>query len=209
MTKRQFVVIAFRLFALYLGFTVVTNLGNILSLYLRSIAFERIPESLAYFATGFTILGALAVIALLWRRSEWIMEKIFRTASLTDPTTDISTEANDRVESAQSTVNFYETQISMNGLEQLGLCLLGLFEAFNALPSVIRDIVELTFPLLGFGKAGIDFQAFAIRVSPQDIITFILGVWLFLRPWQFQGWIEKFKPKEEIAEEERDPKLPS
>ncbi len=45
--------------------------------------------------------------------------------------------------------------------------------------------------------------------SLEDIIQFALGIWLFLRPWQFQGWIEKFKPKEELSEDETPTKLSS
>ena len=97
-------------------------------------------------------------------------------------------------------MDYYETPISNEGIQLIAFSLIGAWEVFTHLYSIF-GIAQL-FIESGQKNSVIDLyrSAIGIRELAASIIQLALGVWLFLRPWQFQGWIEKFKPKVEEME---------
>src|SRR5271169_5650375 len=81
MTKRQFVVLAFRLFALYLVFNLLTSLGYFFGSF-RLIGFGGGVSDIL--APTFALCIILFLISLLWRKSEWVMQKVFAIPILSD-----------------------------------------------------------------------------------------------------------------------------
>jgi hypothetical protein len=202
MTKRQFVVIAFRLFALYLGFVLISSIGFLFN-SLRFPGFNGgISEILA---PSFAICITLFLISLLWRKSEWLMQKVFAIPILSDQTLDADpdvqkTEAheNDRNpdNEAPLMMDYYETPISIESIELVAFSLLGLWAAMSSIPALVKEINSaLENPIYQTVGSVVRWS-----ILPH-IIELGLGIWLFLRPWQFQGWIEKFKPKDDSLEE--------
>ncbi|MFI5201125.1 MAG: hypothetical protein ACHQNE_01900 [Candidatus Kapaibacterium sp.] len=148
MTKRQFVVLVFRLFALYLLLNLISNLAYIL----RSS--EMPGGGIANFLIGgFAIFIALAFISLLWKKSEWLMLKVFAIPALSEePLAEgmenfqtMPTEATERVEAPYQEENselmdYYETPLSIESIELVAFSVVGLWVAINALPSLTRSI---------------------------------------------------------------------
>jgi hypothetical protein len=204
MTKRQFVVLVFRLFALYLLFNFITNLGYLIGFVSQSNDFEL------YLTPAFTIFATLALISFLWRRSEWLMEKIFAIPALSDKTiiveplpssTDDVEKISEDSPKSFEIMDYYETPISKESLEIIAFSLIGAWAIFNYLPrflSWVEFIIELirgnpiVTSLFSLERLASDLFA--------SVIQFSLGIWLFLRPWQFQEWIEKFKPQHDKDE---------
>src|SRR6187455_3153506 len=84
MTKRQFFVIAFRVLAIYLLLNFIGNFSSILATYRRS---TLLPGSSTFFSVGMiglTLVGALFITWLLWKKSEWLMERILAVPILQD-----------------------------------------------------------------------------------------------------------------------------
>ncbi|HEX5316057.1 MAG TPA: hypothetical protein VFX22_05345 [Candidatus Kapabacteria bacterium] len=79
MTKRQFVVLAFRLFALYFAFSLITNLGYFFQMLQLQSEFVGGALTAAF---GVAIL--LFALSLLWRKSEWLMQRVFAIPLLSD-----------------------------------------------------------------------------------------------------------------------------
>jgi hypothetical protein len=86
-------------------------------------------------------------------------------------------------------MDYYETPISIESIELVAFSLVGLLVAFPALTRVIGGLNDI---LLKLPYHDLSFDIHSIL---PNAIQSGLGIWLFLRPWQFQGWIEKFKPK--------------
>ncbi|HET6400768.1 MAG TPA: hypothetical protein VFH95_05145 [Candidatus Kapabacteria bacterium] len=194
MTKRQFVVLAFRLFALYLVFNVITNLGYFLSM----LQFEHDFAGAALTA-AFGIAILLFALSLLWRKSEWLMEKVFAIPALSndpEPESEDTGSVHDSTNSGakslmdRAEVDYYETPLSAESLQTVAFSLTGLWAIFNNLPHLVREL-DVTFG----GAIPPASNWYAMSLWLPDTIVVALGLWLFLRPWQFQGWIEKFKPK--------------
>jgi hypothetical protein len=208
MTKRQFVVLAFRLFALYLVFNLVSNLG-----YIFSIKSGLGAGVLNYYLIpGVAIFASLAFISLLWLKSEWLMQKIFAILVLSDDAKIVDDESNSegQVERASENIpeiigiqDYYETPLTKESVEIVAISVVGLWATFNQLPHLFKVLDLVISPISFF------LNWFTIRMLLPDLIQVALGIWLFLRPWQFQGWIEKFKPKAVPADDESDPKLSS
>jgi len=78
MTKTQFVVLVFRLFALYLVFSLISSVGTFYQIIVRS------QGATGWLATAIGICIFLAAISLLWIKSEWLMQKVFAIPSLSD-----------------------------------------------------------------------------------------------------------------------------
>jgi hypothetical protein len=200
MTKRQFVVLAFRLFALYLLFNLITSIGS----FFNSMTGARSGgSSSGIWVGGFAICIILWLISLLWRKSEWLMQKVFAIPVLSDITpqeVDVvvqkrsdeasMVEAQNNSNEVPEETDYFEAPITMEAIQLVAFSVIGLWVAFNAFPNLIR---EVTLFFTG--------SSFLAKLSVEWLIPYliqiVLGVWLFLRPWQFQGWIEKFKPKED------------
>ncbi len=209
MTKRQFVVLAFRLFALYLLINFISNFGYLIGFASHS------DDITPYLTTLFTIFATLTLITFLWRRSEWLMEKVFAIPALSDKTitVELLPGSTDDVENISEDspmsfeiMDYYETPISKESIESIAFSLIGAWAIFNYLPrfmSWVEFIIQLirgnpnVTGLFSVERVSIDFFSGIIQVG--------LGIWLFLRPWQFQGWIEKFKPKEDTEEQGERP----
>jgi hypothetical protein len=200
MTKRQFVVLAFRLFALYLIINLVPHIDTMASGSGRRVTITEVV----------TICNYLYFIYLLWMKGEWLMEKVFAIPVLSDVSTEETQEADPMQpqmtaeivprnpdDEAPEIMDYYEAPISMESIEILLLCLVGLWTAFAAIPNVVREINDaIENPMFSYGL----WISIRWHILP-DFIQLALGIWLFLRPWQFQGWIEKFKPKGDLSEE--------
>jgi len=196
MTKRQFVVLAFRLFALYLVFNLITNLGYFLSM----LQFERGFAGAALTA-AFGIAILLFALSFLWRKSEWLMQKVFAIPALSDeillakdvPYPDEPKDsASKSIPEAIEMQDYYETPLSKESVELVAFSVLGLWAVFSSLPRLLNEIVRYFDSSLSFSRLS---GLYSISSILGEAIPVVLGVWLFLRPWQFQGWIEKFKPK--------------
>lgn len=181
MTKRQLVVLVFRLFALYFSFNFIESLASYIS------ASKIGGEGL--FVTLFVLAAVLFFVSLLWRKSEWLMQKIFAVPSLQDqptaPQSDSAMDSSSEIE----IIDYYETPVSAEALQILAFSLFGLHEVLNAIPQVLRE-GQLFFEEGGY-----------YRFDPNSILPilfqFVGGFWLLLRPWQLQEWIAKFRPAEE------------
>ncbi len=201
MTKRQFVVLVFRLFALYLLFNIITSLGTLFQ------TASKVPGIAGFWVSAFMICVMVFAISLLWRKSEWLMQKVFAipvlsdalrdngqgvTQTLSSESAEVATQRLD--EEAPEMIDYYETPISMESIQTLAFSVVGLWAALTALTTLLREInISLTAPIYS--------SEFSLEFILPSAIQLCLGVWLFLRPWQFQGWIEKFKPKGETDEE--------
>jgi hypothetical protein len=201
MTKRQFVILAFRLFALYLVFNLLSNLSSILN-----PAFIPRGGITNFLIAGFAIFIALTFISLLWRKSEWLMQKVFAIPVLSDVVPQEDHEVTQReprevaegfteghIEEASGMMDYYETPISEEGIQLVAFSVVGLWAIFNILPSLVREIDMVAMDMFRTKEEVFKF------LLPQ-LLQFALGVWLFLRPWQFQGWIKKFKPQHDRDE---------
>jgi hypothetical protein len=198
MTKRQFVVLVFRLFALFLLFHAITNFANLLRM-------TTLPgeETTGWLLAGFALFFWLLVISVLWRKSEWLMEKVFAIPSLSDNTLLVKPAIEDAPRSSSETPevfevqDYYETPVSLEGIQLIAFSVVGLWAVFDHIPSLLKDLNFLLSPL-GDSKS-------ALRWLYPEILVVGLGVWLFLRPWQFQDFIRKFWPKE--AESAENPQV--
>jgi hypothetical protein len=199
MTKRQFVVLAFRLFALYLLFNLLSGLATIFK-----IASSPGAGVTLYLVAGFAIFIALAFITLLWRKSEWLMQKVFAIPILSDAMLEGGvagthvqsqevTVVQTHIQEAPEMMDYYETPISMESIQVVAFSVLGLWVAMDSLPTVVRESYMF---LLNPFPTGRDSMMWVVPY----LLQLALGVWLFLRPWQFQGWIEKFKPQHDKDE---------
>jgi hypothetical protein len=198
MTKRQFVVLVFRLFALYLILNLLTTLPYIFNL-------PHLPgEGLAHFLlAGFTIFIAFALISLLWRNSEWLMQKVFAIPALADDIKLVEEESvtegqveglSERLPDVIEIQDYYETPLTKESVEVIAFSVVGLWATFTYLPHLLRDI-EMSLMTKSFA-----IESISINLLLPDLIQLALGIWLFLRPWQFQGWIEKIKARPKNAE---------
>ncbi len=147
MTKRQFVVLAFRLFALYLVFNLLSGLATIFK-----IASSPGAGITLYLVVGFAIFIALALITLLWRKSEWLMQKIFAIPALSDVMPengqDVAQEPHNESTKglAQSLdaetpamMDYYETPISMESIQIVAFSVVGIWVAMDSLPTIVRE----------------------------------------------------------------------
>jgi len=190
MTKRQFVVLVFRLFALYLLSNAIQNLAFVL----------RTVMTLNGGVTGvllalFSLFVVLFVISLIWRKSEWLMEKIFAVPALSDKVMEVKVVEGDQDELADSPLgietfevqDYYETPISFESAQILAFSILGLWLAVTELPSFLATL-------------DLRIQVSSLTGNYWSLITHFIpiaiGIWLFLHPWQIQEWIRKFWPKE-------------
>jgi hypothetical protein len=219
MTKRQFVVLAFRLFALYLLFNLVSQLGYLVD-GLSMVLLDGGSMGTMYLAAAVSICISLSVIALLWRKSEWLMQKIFAIPALSDktievvPELDSTNEAEDTTEKPANSfeiMDYYETPISNESLELIAISIIGIWAVLTYAPRLSDDIVFVVESVGSHATVYNTFRDFwrSITALFVGVAEVGLGVRLFLRPWQFQGWIEKFKPKGDADEDESDPKLSS
>ncbi len=143
MTKRQFVVLAFRLFALYLFVNLVPHIDLMASGSGRRVTITEM----------ITICNYLYFMYLLWMKGEWLMEKVFAIPVLSD----VDKEETQEVDSLQlqmtseivprspdnevsEVMDYYEAPISMESIEILLLCVVGLWAAFTAIPNLVREI---------------------------------------------------------------------
>jgi hypothetical protein len=205
MTKRQFVVLAFRLFALYLLFNLISELGYLINGFSITLTSGGSLGTM-YLATAVSICISLAVISFFWRKSEWLMEKIFAIPALSDKTmevapelelTDDAEDITERPANSFEIMDYYETPISIESLELIAFSIMGIWAVFTYTPRLLDDIA---LAVESEGKNAMVFNTFRdfwrnITAMLGNVIEVALGIWLFLRPWQFQGWIEKFKPK--------------
>gem|GEM_PF-7089021 len=194
MTKRQFVVLVFRLFALYLVFSLISSVGTFYQIIVRS------QGATGWLATAIGICIFLAAISLLWIKSEWLMQKVFAIPSLSDdiklvpdePFTQGQIEGvSEKLPEVIEIQDYYEAPLTKESIEIVVFSAIGLYISLNALLGFLREIVFFN-PLLFDTRINWEF------LFPYSV-QLVLGVWLFLRPWQFQGWIEKFKPKPDEA----------
>ena len=210
MTKRQFVVLVFRLFALYLLFTLIPQIGfyinNFITYGTRGFSTTIYIEA----AVGIGI--DLAILTLLWNGSEWLMQKIFATPVLSDnqtviekelPITSQSEDAKKYSVNVETTRAYYDSELSRKSIELILFSGIGLWTIFHQLPQIAKDsdfvfgvTNDITSPFATLFREG-----FIRERLVEDLIPIVFGLWLFLRPWQFQGWIEKFKPKAIVAKE--------
>ena len=159
-----------------------------------------------YLVAGFAIFIALAFITLLWRKSEWLMQKIFAIPALSDVmpengqdvAQELHNESTDGIVHSLDTetpamMDYYETPISMESIQIVAFSVVGIWVAMDSLPTIVRESYMF---LLGPFPSGQDAMLWIVPY----LLQFVLGVWLFLRPWQFQGWIEKFKPQHDKDE---------
>lgn len=199
MTKRQFVVLAFRLFAIYLLFNLIANIGYILS-WTQTRSLYGANQTLAILSAVITFLIAFTIIYLIWRKSEWIMSRIFSTpvlsADASEEKIDDGRARNDLHSNLLS--NYYEAPVSIQNITELAFSFIGILEVFNSLPRLIGGIQDSLFRL------PFHDTAFDLHVIVPPTIEVCLGLWLFLRPWQFQEWIERFKPKAAVSNKESD-----
>jgi hypothetical protein len=190
MTKRQFVVLVFRLFALYLLSNAIQNVAFVLKMV--TALNEGISGIL--FAL-FSLFVVLFIISLIWRKSEWLMEKIFAVPALSDTMIEVKVvEEEQNVPTVGSigsetfeVQDYYETPISFEGVQILAFSILGLWLVVTELPSFMATL-DLRIQVSSF--AGNYWTLIT------HFIPIVFGLWLFLRPWQFQQWIWKFWPKE-------------
>ncbi len=152
---------------------------------------------IGFLATAIVICISLAAISLLWIKSEWLMQKVFAIPSLSDDIKLVPEEPfnQDQVEGLSEKLpdvieiqDYYETPLTKESLEIVVYSGIGLWVALNSLPYLIRIIVNV-IPVFGFMVWN------NIEYLIPGLLQFVVGIWLFLRPWQFQGWIEKFKSK--------------
>jgi uncharacterized membrane protein len=202
MTKRQFVVLAFRLFALYLVFNVITNLGYFLSMLQFEHGFAGAALTAAF---GIAIL--LFALSLLWRKSEWLMQKIFAIPSLSDDVLLVEDKpfregqvegVSEHIPGVIEMQDYYETPVTKESIELIAFSVVGLWAAFSYLPRLLSVLVGYFDSSSALSRLS---GLYSISTIFGDAIPVALGLWLFLRPWQFQGWIEKFKPKGNSTEE--------
>ncbi len=177
MTKRQFTVLAFRLFALYFSFNFIERLGSFISA-------SRMEGSTGLILSLFVFAAVLFFVSLLWRKSEWLMKKIFAVPSLQDKAPEIS-EGEVTVETKVEIIEYYETPLSAESIELVAFGLFGLHEVLNALPEITRE-------LQGYFAEGA-YHTFTLDQILPMLFQFGVGLWLLLRPWQLQDWIAKFR----------------
>lgn len=127
------------------------------------------------------------------------MEKVFAIPTLSDHaviskntdevTNEIIPASTEAEAEAIAIQDYYETPLSIEGIQLIAISIVGLWCALTRLSSLVQHLVDIiTTPR--FFSAMISWPYLIA-----DIITVGLGAWLFLRPWQFQQWIEKLKPK--------------
>lgn len=202
MTKRQFVVLAFRLFALFLAFNVVTNIGYILSM--ARDPFTSVISRIA--AVGFALSVSLLLIWLLWKRSEWLMEKVFAIPALSDSESeaaehdrsDAGVGPGQNFEGETRERDYYETPLSKESIELVAFSVVGLWAVFNRLPYLFRVIGSVV------GSGYFYLNWITVGALLPDLVQVSLGLWLFLRPWQFQEWIEQLKPNPTMSKPGED-----
>jgi hypothetical protein len=199
MTKRQFVVLAFRLFSVYLLFSILSQLGYFIN-GLTLVILNGGSLGTMYLAAAVSICFSLAVITFLWRKTEWLMERIFAIPSLANLE---SPKNPDQVEHSVNNLvglekpDYYETPVSSESLQIVAFSLLGAWAVIYNLPTLL-SILSMFF--ISRNKSGRDpfmddFQRDIPRLISHAVVI-ALGIYLFLRPWQFQEWIWKFWPKE-------------
>src|ERR1051325_11057496 len=84
MSKRQFFVIAFRVIAIYLFLSLIGNLSSYLVTVRRTAYLDSTTTIFAIGVVGLSIVGFLFVVWLLWKKSEWLMERILAVPILQD-----------------------------------------------------------------------------------------------------------------------------
>jgi hypothetical protein len=219
MTKRQFVVLAFRLFALYLLFSLISPLVFFTIHLIENLSNGGHFDEL-YIEAVLSLALELVLIVFLWIKGDWLMKRIFATPALTDTAASVEKntgmtaqiEADSEEVCATSKIkNNFNYPISKGTIELIAFSAIGLWVAFNQVPKLLQDSSLVRTITTGNGNpfSAMFAREFERSKSLEDIIQFALGIWLFLRPWQFQGWIEKFKPKEELSEDETPTKLSS
>lgn len=183
MTKRQFVVLAFRLYALYLVFNLLTSIGSYMSVirFDRAVGGANLVEWIGL--VGLSILGFLFVIWLFWAKSEWLMERILAVPVLQE-TPEIEIEDPSEVLAERDP---YSARLTPEVITQVAFSVIGLFAALQSLPRLLRDLQRAIEP---FGHSTTDLN---IAYLLPEGLTLSIGVWLFLRPWQWQQWVWKLR----------------
>ncbi|HEX5316056.1 MAG TPA: hypothetical protein VFX22_05340 [Candidatus Kapabacteria bacterium] len=93
--------------------------------------------------------------------------------------------------------DYYDAPLTKDCVEQTAFSMVGLWVAFTYLPRLLSVLVGYFNSSSALSRLT---GLYSISTICGDAVPFILGLWLFLRPWQFQGWIEKFKPKQQEEE---------
>ncbi len=157
---------------------------------------------------AFGIAVLLYALSLLWRKSEWLMQKIFAIPALSDDVglvedkpfregqvEGVSEHIPGAIEKMQ---DYYETPLSKESVELIAFSVVGLWATFSYLPRLLSVLVGYFDSSSALSRLT---GLYSISTICGDVIPIILGLWLFLRPWQFQGWIEKLKPKAASTDE--------
>jgi hypothetical protein len=194
MTKRQFVVIAFRLFAIYLAINAIERAADTIR-YFNS----PIHDSVASDVIG--LLFALAIegwiFYILWSKTEWLMHKMFESRAFTDPEpSEVIVEDTSEIKD-----DYYEERVSTESVECTVVGLLGLWLSISYVPRLLSQLINYFFNTPRIPSLGYDYHT-------QDLINILVwslpqaafGLWLLLRPWQLQVWLSKMRPQTDEEE---------
>ena len=135
------------------------------------------------------------------------MQKVFAIPILSDVALEahLDVQQTEAPENAQNSdhempvvMDYYETPISIESIGLVAFSLLGLWAAVTSVPTSVKEINSaLVSTIYDYSISSVIIRW---SILPH-LIEFGIGIWLFLRPWQFQGWIEKFKRKDDSSEE--------
>jgi hypothetical protein len=192
MTKRQFVVIAFRVIAVYLFLNFITNLSSFLRTIRTSLLVDDTSSVFIIGVVGLSIVAALFVFWLLWHKSQWMMERILAVPVLQDePLTEVETKLNN----AEQPIAYdpYDSPLTTNSITQIAFSAIGLSTSLTLLPHLLHSFRSIT---LGFDTESYFDRPSWIGDLLPELIPLAIGIWLFLRPWQWQQWLSKLKPTE-------------
>ncbi len=167
MSKRQFVVLAFRLFALYLAFELLLNLSKIFST--PSTLGPRFFISFLGPSAAATL--ALGLIFILWRKTAWL-----KTSG-----TPVSTSSSGRW------LNPFENPYI------LVVSIIGIWEVFHNLSGVFADVSFIYLPTIARGPFDMLFTGLWISEMVPAAVSVLLGAWIFMLPWHLQKMMEKYE----------------
>ncbi len=152
MTKRQFTVLVFRLFAVFLSLQLLSTIGEFIRTFGSLIGMSW------FFISGLLLNVVLPgwVIWLLWSRAEWLMQRIFSSPSLESDSLSTFSQVDSRETDNQKTNanlgswrevapkenQLHNEPLNIQGVEVTALTVLGAYLFMSAIPSAVLEILE-------------------------------------------------------------------
>jgi len=206
MSKRDTIIVVFRVIAIFVLFTLVTNISTILqiwfsprylhdlSLFSRYLLETSLVSKILFI---FFVIGIPIVIAyLLWNRSSWIADKIlapFGMDELWDDEEQIITEVllteNDPPQeilplNEASTM----THLSRTEIESLCFTVIAVWVLSNSIPEVFKSI----FGLLSSSSLGVSSGNDYMLYIPPFFKT-VIGVLLLFNSNNLVAWLRRWR----------------